>query len=120
VNALGTMALKIIAVAHSSLEALPRSTTGQTSVLTNLDRQIAEFAGAQRFRVAGFLLDWHNWGLNSAPRYSNVLRVSGLGSNMAKKAKKAKKAKSAAKKSSHGRSTDWMRPPRRKVSKKKK
>jgi len=39
---------------------------------------------------------------------------------MAKKVRKAKKAKSASKKSSHDRSTDWMRPPRRKVAKKKK
>jgi hypothetical protein len=39
---------------------------------------------------------------------------------MAKKARKARKAKKAAKKFSHGQSTDWMKPPRRQVAKKKK
>jgi hypothetical protein len=39
---------------------------------------------------------------------------------MAKKAKRAKKAKKAAKKAFrvHARSTDWMRPPRKKAKKK--
>jgi hypothetical protein len=83
------------------------------------EREFIRIASPSAHAGAGFPLNEYNQGLNKATRCLTMHRYP-AGDSMAKKAKKAKKAKSALKKFLHGRSTDWMRPPRRKVAKKKK